>query len=175
MNNEMIEMSVLNKKMRLSLYHALQIIFPSEFEIDKIIKRHRWGNPNYVGKLDGKPVWWNGWSANLSTIDPRYRTVYIDHVENVLPVAVRIKIFGEEFTEEISNKPSFVVVHVGGFSASLKAKVEADGFIARSMGKNIHACFITSAKIFASNTELHWAAMIARLINYQLHVIGNPS
>lgn len=171
----MNDLSHLQSRMKLSLHHALRIIFPSEFQPDSVIKPHHWGNPDYVGELDGKTIWWNGWSANLSEISPQYRTIYIDYVENVLPEGLRVKIFGERFAEEIRDIPSFVVMHVGGFASSLKEKVEADGFIVRSMGKNIHPCFVVSTETFLNNTELHWAAQIARLINYQVQVLGTRS
>ncbi len=104
------------EKMRLSLYHALRIVFPSGFDPNMLIKPHRWGNPQYVGEIDSTPVWWNGWSANLSEINRHYRTIYIDQVENILPEAVRRQVFGEEFADAIQNVHLFVVMHVGGFA-----------------------------------------------------------
>lgn len=132
--------------MRLSLHHALTIIFPSEFQPNTVIKPHHWGNPDYVGDIDGTAVWWNGWSANLSDINRRYRTIYIDHVENALPEAVRTQVFGKEFADAIRNVPSFVAMYVGGFASNQKAKVEADGFTVRSMGRNIHPRLVVSTE-----------------------------
>lgn len=168
----MRDLSQVQNKMRLSLYHALRIVIPSEFDPNAVIKPHHWGNPDYVGQIDGTAVWWNGWSANLSDIGQSYRTIYIDHVENALPEAVRVSVFGDEFSEAIRDMPSFVTMHVGGFAANLTTKVRSDGFIVRLMGRNIHPCFVISTETFLKNTELHWAALIARLINYQVQVLG---
>lgn len=168
----MHDVSQIQDKMRLSLHHALRIVFPSGFEPSTAIKPHHWGNPDYVGAIGGTSVWWHGWSANLSDINRHYRTIYIDHVENVLPEALRTQVFGEEFAEAIRNVPSFVVMYVGGFAVSQKAKVEADGFTVRSMGRNIHPCFVVSTERFLKNSELHWAALIARLTIYQAQVLG---
>lgn len=165
-------MTHVQDKMRLSLHHGLRIIFPSEFEPNTVIKPHNWGNPDYVGAIEGTAVWWIGWSANLSDINQRYRTIYIDHVENVLPEAIRVSVFGEQFADAIRNTPSFVVMYVSGFAANQKAKVEADGFNTRSMGKNLHPCFVVPTDTFLKSTELHWAALIARLIIYQAQVLG---
>jgi len=158
--------------MRLSLYHALRIVFPSEFDPDTVIKAHSWGNPRYVGEIRGKAVRWYGWSANLSPINRSYRTIYIDQVKNALPEEARRQVFGEEFADIIRDMRSFVVMHVGGFESSQKAKVKADGFIVRSMGRNIHPCFVVSTETFMNGTEFHWSSLIARLIIYQSQVLG---
>lgn len=98
--------------MREALAVGIEIAFPIRASADTLIQRHVWRNPDYVGEIEGRASAWRGWSANLARVDSAYQGVYIDYVTNSLPVGLRLRLFGETFTNAISKLDSFVVAYV---------------------------------------------------------------
>lgn len=149
------------------LTETIKILFPITTQPDHLIKRHVWRDKKYLGMADNKVVVWRGWSANLVAIDFRYRAIFIDVVENVLPVAEREKLFGKEFAQAISDMERFVVLFVLDFPKNALQHIIDQGFIPRHMGRVAHACIIASVENFLSLPALYWAAKTARLVMLQ--------
>jgi len=149
------------------LYETIKILFPINIDPNKIIKTHVWRDRKYVGEANGRVVSWQGWSANLSTVDFRYRTIFIDRVPNVLSVEERTKLFGWDFAKTIAKLDEFVVLFVLDFPVDTYELILAEGFTPRLMSKAVHACVITTPDDFVAYSAHHWSSKVARLVLLQ--------
>jgi hypothetical protein len=135
-----------------------------------LVKRHVWRNIDYVGSDDGKIVEWRGWSANLRKVDARYKTIYIDYVENLLGPSERLRLFGELFTTLLENKSRFIFLYVTSCSFSDCNRVTAEGFVYRRINEVIHPGIILEIKSFLDNPASNWTEYGMRLLNLQHHL-----
>ena len=149
------------------LYETTKIIFPVNIEPNDYIKRHAWRDRKYVGEVNGRVSTWQGWSANLTHVDFRYRAVFIDLVENNLPYEDRVKLFGLDFAQATENYKRFVILFVLDFPIDTAKIIKSEGFVPRYMTKVVHACQICSEEEFLSMSASHWAAKLSRLILLQ--------
>lgn len=149
------------------LAEAISILFPAEFDPRELIKRHVWRDRAYVGMHDGKVVSWRGWSANLVTYDSHYRAVFVDVVDNVLPVWQRIELFGEDFALAIEGLPQLVVLFVLDFPVDSMPQIRRQGFVPRLLTRSVHACVVAGLDEFFEQPILYWAAKIVKLVLFQ--------
>jgi hypothetical protein len=149
------------------LTETIKIVFPVNVEPANLIKRHVWRDKKYLGTAHNKVVAWCGWSANLVSVDFRYRAIFIDVVDNILPFQERERLFGRDFSDAISNKPQFVVMFVLDFPTHAIETIKTQGFVPRKMGRVLHACVIASIEQFHALPALYWAAKTARLVMLQ--------
>ena len=150
-----------------TLAETISILFPLHKYPEGLIKPHVWRDRKYVGEYSGKVVVWKGWSANLVSIDFRYRAVFIDVVENKLAPNERERLFGKDFANLVSEMDTFVVMFVLDFPINALQDIRDQGFTPRIMGRVIHACIVVGIKEFLDFPPLFWAAKIARLIIFQ--------
>lgn len=157
----------LQTKIKDTLRQAIKILFPVGVDADAIIKKHIWRNKKYVGEYNGEVVSWKGLSANLTSIDFRYRVIFMDVVENILPIEERLRLFGQDFVTATQDMTQFVVMFVLDFPLSAIDEIKAQGFVPREMTRVAHACCIVSPEEFLTHTSLHWAAKVVRLVMLQ--------
>jgi hypothetical protein len=159
--------SALENHMAEVLFEATRTLFPLASNPRGLIKGHVWRDRRYVGEFAGKVNVWRGFSVNLVQVDFRYRAIFLDIVENVLPVKERYRLFGADFTEYTLQYDRFVVMFVLDFPLDSESEIIAQGFIPRRMTKGLHACVIAGPEEFLSQTASHWAAKIVRLVLLQ--------
>lgn len=159
-----------DKQAQLVLFEAIRALFPLGANPSEIIKRHSWRDRRYVGEMNARVVSWNGWSANLSTIDPRYRTLYIDSVPNVFSMDERTTLFGYHFAESVEKFDNFVVQFVLDFPPEAHQIILNEGFIPRPLTRSVHACIISDIRDFTSVSSHHWALQLVRLANLQVNL-----
>ncbi|MBE7550151.1 MAG: hypothetical protein HS126_03625 [Anaerolineales bacterium] len=157
----------MNQQIRNVLFETIQILFPLNVDPGSLIKPHNWRDRRYVGEKDGRVVTWRGYSANLVAVDFRYRAIFIDTVDNVLPQLERVQLFGEDFAQAISDLPHFIVMFVLDFPLETLQAIRDQGFTPRKMPKALHACIITSIDEFIASHPFYWSAQIARLVVVQ--------
>lgn len=157
----------LDSQIKSVLYESIKILFPTNSNPSTIIKRHVWRDRNYVGEKDGKVVAWHGWSANLVSIDFRYRAIFIDVVDNTLPPTKRVELFGSAFETAIADLSQFLVMFVLDFPTNSASAIQEQGFIPRHLPRALHACAIVGIDEFLACSSFHWAARVARLIMLQ--------
>ena len=162
MNEELI-----NQQIKTVLSEAIQILFPVSVDPVTLIKRHVWRNRNYVGEYNNRVVVWKGWSANLVSVDFRYRVIFVDVVDNVLPYQEKVRLFGPDFAAKINNFDKFVVLYVTDFPLNTVEDIKKQGFIPRRTPKALHACVILEIEEFINMPALYWAAKITKLVLLQ--------
>lgn len=156
----------LEQKMRNVVEETVRILFPTRLA-EAQIRRHRWWDTKYVGSKDGKAASWEGWSTNLAEVDSRYRAVFVDAVDNVLPEAERVALFGHDFAQAIRDMSRFVVMFVLDFPLEAVGAILDQAFVPRIMKRSAHACVVVSVDEFLSQPTLYWAAKAARLVMLQ--------
>jgi hypothetical protein len=149
------------------LFEAIKTLFPLQINPNTLIKQHAWRDRKYVGELNGRVVSWRGWSANLSSLDFRYRAIFVDRVPNVLPMEERIRLFGWHFARAISKYEEFVVLFVLDFPVDTYETILAEGFTPRLMSQVAHACILTEPGEFVTLSAHHWASQVVRLVMLQ--------
>ena len=149
------------------LFNAIKILFPLDVNPHQFIKPHVWRDKKYLGEVNNRVVTWKGWSANLNALDFRYRAIFADVVDNVLPLDQRLTLFGEDFTNATSDLPKFVVIFVLDFPLSAVSTIRQEGFTPRLMSKVAHACCVCGIEEFLSMPATHWAAQMTRLVMLQ--------
>jgi hypothetical protein len=162
-----MDVAALEQHMADVLYETARILFPLASDLRNLIKSHVWRDRKYLGEVNGKVATWKGFSANLVQIDFRYRAIFLDLVQNVLPVHKRHQLFGPAFTEHTLNYEQFVVMFVLDFPLNSEAEIIAQGFVPRRMQRGLHACEIASPEEFLSQSVFHWAGKVARLVLLQ--------
>lgn len=160
-------MSTLERHMAEVLHEAIRAVFPLVPNPRSLIKRHRWRDRKYVGEVNGKVATWEGLSANLVHFDSRYRAIFLDLVQNELPVEERTRLFGPVFTEYTLKHSEFVVMFVLDFPIDSEAEIIAQGFVPRRMNRVLHACVVAHPDEFLSQSVLHWTAQVVRLVLLQ--------
>jgi len=161
-----------NTHMREALIEAVRILFPIRVDPCVLVKSHLWGNRTYVGEINARVVVWRGWSANLSVLDDSYRVVYINFVDNILPIEDRQHLFGDQFATRVQGMASFVVVYVAGLNHGVSDIVEKSGYTVRLIGQKAHVCLITSVDDLLCQAPLFWVSHIARLANLQRDLLS---
>jgi len=149
------------------LFETIKSLFPLQTESRSIIKQHVWRDRKYVGEMNGSVIVWKGWSANLSHLDFRYRTVFIDRVANVLSIEEKTRLFGWHFAKSSKDMEEFVVMFVLDFPIDAYELILQEGFIPRLMSKVVHACVVVGINEFLSYTAHHWTSQIIRLVILQ--------
>jgi hypothetical protein len=149
------------------LWETIYNLLPETADPDALIAQHIWRDSNYVGTHHGKVVVWRGWRANLAAADERYRTLYIDVVDNVLPVVERQQLFGETFSRAVAGLPQFVVLFALNFPLQAEADIQAQGFVPRRLTRVLHACLVADADEFLARPVAQWAEEAARLLQLQ--------
>lgn len=155
------------------LHHAIHNLLPQTADPDTLIAPHVWRDSDYVGTHGGKVVVWRVWRANLAPVDPRYRTLYVDVVDNVLTHPERQHLFGADFAREIATLPRFVVMFTLGFPLDAREHITAQGFIPRELTRVLHACVVTGIEEFLVNPVPHWSDQGAQLLKLQSQ-LGKP-
>src|SRR5439155_14710952 len=84
------------QKIKEVLEETGRILFPLNKDISNLIKAHTWRDRKYVGEHNGRVVVWQGYSINFVAVDFRYRALFIDVVDNVLPHQERVRLFGQD-------------------------------------------------------------------------------
>ena len=143
------------------------IVFPSLSDGESLVRRHAWHDARYVGRSAGKVVTWRGWSVNLSEVEPRYRNIYIDKVDNTLPVSERFRLFGEDFAEAIQGFAQFITLFVTALPADSGDEIRARGFVPRMLTTVAHGCIVTDIASFLEGTVSEWAEQLSRLVLLQ--------
>jgi hypothetical protein len=149
------------------LFEAIKTLFPLQTDPNALIKQHVWRDRKYVGELNGRVISWKGWSANLSSLDFRYRTIFVDIVPNVLSVEERVRLFGWDFAKAISKYEEFVILFVLDFPTDAYETILSEGFTPRLMSKAAHACILTEPREFVTFSAHHWASQVVRLVILQ--------
>ena len=157
----------INTLIRQSLVDTINILYPASFQLERLVKKHRWSTVSDVGSLDGKVVTWNGWSINFKTLDSEYRTIYFDFVPNILPLEQRTLLFGIEFAQAIDGLDDFVVMFNTSYSTESYTFIKNSGFIPRSLGKILHASKVINPKDFLLMPSMYWASYLVKLIRLQ--------
>jgi hypothetical protein len=150
-----------------TLCATVRYLFPDAPAPEALVKRHVWRDEKYVGEHEGRIVAWRGQSVNFAELDPRYRTVYIDVVENVLPRSERVQLFGPDFAAAIAGMACFVVIFVLDFSLDSVPAIKALGFTPRVLTRVAHACKVVGVQAFLTSPPSHWAAQAAKLLMMQ--------
>lgn len=158
--------------MRHALAEAVQILFPVGVDPESHVKRHIWRTRKDLGEVSGRVVAWTGWSVNLGKLNKGYRTLYIDYVPNLLDYSDRLKLFGAVFAERIANMASFVAMFVTSFPKGTRDTITESGLLVREIGPKLHATEIIDADVFLTQPSLLWAAYLARLANFQRHILS---
>lgn len=162
--------------MRQVLYETIKILFPVSVDPEEIIIPHVWRDREYLNEHEGRVPVWRGWSANLSRVDARLRTLYVDIGDNVLPVSKTVRTFGEDFARAVESKPQFVVVFVVDCPTEARGLLKGEGFVARRISDRIvHACIIAAPDEFLAHPVLIWAAKGAKLMNMQKELSASGS
>lgn len=149
------------------LQELITTLFPSQKNPNQFIIEHVWRDRDYVGEYHEKVVSWKGWSVNLGNIDKNYRTIFIDAVQNVLPLDERKNLFGSTFAEVIEGRDEFVVLFVLDFPKDTHDEILANGFIPRMMKRVLHACIVVDLNDFLGHDEKYWASKAVQLIQLQ--------
>lgn len=157
----------LEQYMAAVLHEATRTLFPLASNPHSLVKIHTWRDRRYVGEAGDRVVAWKGRSANLVELDFRYRTIFIDLVQNVLPLAERYRLFGPTFTESTASYDQFVVLFVLDFPLESEADIIAQGFVPRRMSRALHACVVAHPEEFLSQSVEHWTAKVVRLVLLQ--------
>jgi hypothetical protein len=152
---------------KMVLHEAIKALFPVHVRPETLIRRHAWATSKYVGEFDGKVLVWQGWSANLSTLDIRYRTVYIDFVLKRMTDGKNKALFGPYFADKISGYSEFVVLFMTNFIPDDCDTLIKEGFIPRLTRKKVHACVLVEPDEFLSMSAHHWASHVVRLVMLQ--------
>ena len=149
------------------LRQTIRKLLPETADPDSLIAQHIWRDSNYVGTHNDKVVVWRGWRANLTTVDERYRTLYIDVVDNVLPIAERQRLFGEAFSRAVAGMPQFVVLFALNFPLDAEADIQAQGFVPRRLTRILHACIVADIDQFLLTSAEEWAGQASHLLKLQ--------
>lgn len=157
----------LEQHMAAVLYEATRTLFPLAPNPRDLIKRHTWRDRRYLGEVDGKVLSWKGLSTNLVQIDFRYRAIFLDLVQNILPIQERHRLFGPVFTQNTLQYDRFVVMFVLDFPLESEADIVAQGFVPRRMNRALHACVVAHPEEFLSQSVEHWTAKVVRLVLLQ--------
>ena len=160
-------MSPLDDQIKYVLRETISILLPHCLQPESLIAEHIWRDRTYVGEAEGKVVVWRGWRANLADVDPSYRTLYIDVVDNLLPVEEQQRLFGDAFATAIAPMDRFVVMFALDFPLEAEKAIEDAGFVPRRLSRVLHACIIAGPEQFLSQPALMWAIMTARLLVLQ--------
>lgn len=158
---------LLDQQMTSVLAETIKILFPLDVDPSNLIKPHVWRDRRYVGEKDGRVLAWRGWSANLVEVDFRYRAIFFDVVDNLLPGEERVRLFGADFAHAVSDAPRFVVMFVLDFPTDSVEVIKDQGFVPRTLSRAAHACIIAGIEEFLDSPILYWAAKVARLVMLQ--------
>jgi hypothetical protein len=156
-------MDMIQTQMREVLAETIRILFPLTENPLKYIKRHIWRTKSVLGAVDDVTIYWQGWSAGLRDLSPDYRTIYVDYVENLLPKAETIRLFGKDFAEEICSMSAFVVFFTAGFHQDQYDTIKQIGFIPRTVGRNYHASYVMKPDDFVQQPHELWASKTTKL------------
>jgi hypothetical protein len=168
MNKESPYTSVsMNTQMKRVLSETVRILFPLTAEPDALVKPHVWRDRRYVGEFGGKVAAWRGWSANLVRVDFRYRAVFVDLVENTLPLEDQLRLFGEPYVAATATMTRYVIMFVLDFPLDAVETISKQSFVARYLTTTAHACVIATVDEFMDISPLQWAARVARLVMLQ--------
>jgi hypothetical protein len=157
----------INQHVRVVLQKTIHNLLSDIDDSESLIARHVWRDSNYVGVHAGKVVAWRGWRAKLDTVDGRYRTLYIDLVDNALPPTERQRLFGEPFSRAVAGLPRFVVLFTLGFPLHAENDIIAHGFVPRRLSRVLHACLPLDVNAFLAAPARQWAERAVRLLELQ--------
>lgn len=150
------------------LRHVTKTLLLGSLDPAYVNAPHIWRDSSYLGLHNGKVVVWRGWRARLDEVsDGRYRTLYIDKVDNVLPLPERQRLFGEPFSRAIAGMPQFVVMFTLGFPLHAEEDIIANGFVPRYLRRVLHACLPVEVDAFLAAPAAQWAEQGVRLLELQ--------
>jgi hypothetical protein len=150
--------------MRQVLEGSVELLLPGS---GTLVKKHVWRNADYVGTSGNTVAIWRGWSANLSKVDRRYRSVYIDYIENSLPTSENERLFGSVFAEAIKSQQPCVYLFVTSCPLEKHTEVLATGFTFRRIRNVIHPGVVTDVKSFLETPLEVWITFGVELVNLQ--------
>jgi hypothetical protein len=157
----------IREKMYDVMVHTVRRLFPTDVDPATVVKKHVWRNANYVGMVGGSVQVWQGWSANLRPFGADYRTLYVDYVENVLPVVERQRLYGTVFSDAIEGMTDFVFLFVTSVGVHFQQAVIKRGFTPRYVGDAIHLGMLRSGNGFLEVLTDEWVAQAIDLIAFQ--------
>ncbi len=150
------------------LQQTIRVLMPNFPDPNALIAPHIWRDSNYIGTHNGKVAVWRGWRAKLDGVsNGRYHTLYIDKVDNVLPLPERQRLFGEPFSRAIAGISQFVVMFTLGFPLHAEVDIAANGFVPRYLIRVLHACQPVDVDEFLAAPAAQWAEQGARLLELQ--------
>jgi hypothetical protein len=153
---------------REALQQTIHTLLRNFSDPDTLIAPHIWRDSDYLGIHNGKVVVWRGWRAKLETVsDGRYRTLYIDKVDNVLPTTERQRLFGKAFSQAVAGLPQFVVLFVLDFPLHAEDEIIGHGFVPRRLSRVLHACLIMGVDDFLATPITQLAGQAAQLLQLQ--------
>lgn len=153
----------------LVLEQAVSVLLPSATKVHTRITEHVWRDRRYVGEYKGRVAAWRGWKVNLTKVDNRFRTLYIDQVHNVLGTDDRIRLFGPDFAQAINGLSSFVVMFTTLIPLDAIDEIRQNGFVPRTLPRRVHACLVVSPEEFAANAPTVWGRVMAQMAVLQSH------
>jgi hypothetical protein len=132
-----------------------------------LVKRHVWRNPDYVGMAGNKVAVWEGWSANLAKVDPRFKSIYIDYAENGNSLIVNEALFGSAFAHRIQQIQPFIFLFVTSCREKDSMHFIERGFTYRQINAVIHPGVLTGVpELFSTSIEM-WSAIGSELLYLQ--------
>lgn len=158
---------VIRDRMRAVLTRVCEQIVPGSAAL---VKPHVWRNPTYVGLHAGKPASWCGWSANLRTVSPHFKTIYFDYIGNPYVGDNSPAIFGEVFAAILRSLQSFSFMCVTSCGYEHKAAVMDAGYTFRQINHTIHPGIVLSEKELLELQPAEVAKMGFDLLQLQLNL-----
>lgn len=132
----------INQHIKAVLQKTAQALLPDTAVPNTFIGEHIWRDSDYVGIHNGKVAVWRGWRLRLPAVKAKDQILYIDVVDNVLPLPERQRLFGQTFAQAIKGLGEFVVMYVTGFPRSAYAEIVGQGFTPRELPRALHACAV---------------------------------
>lgn len=157
--------SQIEDHIRRSIGRALHVLYPTVSDTGALIKPHVWRDRRYVGESGGLVLAWKGMSANLQRADARMRAVYVDFVPYAYGDTDAVALFGNQFAEGLRGAGPSVVTLVLDFPHDAFDEITRTGFVPRLIGRNLHACVITSVDDYlAADPSVHATQIIELLM-----------
>lgn len=157
----------INQRMHAILEGVVLEIAPGH---QSLVKPHIWRNVDYVGRSGDSIAVWRGWNANLKSVDPRYRSIYIDCVLKIDHVEENEALFGSLFAHILSQTQPLIFLYVTQCLYSQSSEVEASGFVYRRINRVIHPGVAFSVDQFFDTTTSQIIQRGVELIQLQHHL-----
>lgn len=159
---------------QLVLNEVARRLLPDLADPSRTVSSHVWRDSAYVGKAKGRVITWRGWRTRLDRVPSPFYTLYLDKVDNSLPVEERMALFGPAFSEAIDGHEAYVVMFVTRLSPKMRSEIENAGFVPREMPHGLHACTVKGLSTFLDEPVATWANEGVALLELQRRLLGEP-